>query len=119
MDKLTLKGLSYHAKHGYYEEERVEGNDFEVDLIFHTNLSEAGRSDDLDITVDYQKAEEHVRALMEGSSVKLIETLTHRIGEKLFHEFKDANKLEVKVRKLNPPLPTNTEYSEVHMTWQR
>lgn len=119
MEVLTLKGLAYHAKHGYYEEERIEGNDFEVDLIFHADLSEAGKSDDLNETIDYQKAEERVRAVMEGPAVKLIETLAHRIGEELFREFKTVKKLEVKVRKLNPPLPANTEYSEVHMTWQR
>ena len=119
MDKLTLKGLSYHGKHGYYEEERIEGNDFEVDLIFYADFSEAGKSDELNETIDYQKAEERVRAVMEGPSVKLIETLAHRIGEELFREFEAVQKLEVKVRKLHPPLPANTEYSEVQMTWQR
>lgn len=119
MDKLTLKGLSYHAKHGYYKEERVEGNDFEVDLIFYADLAEAGKLDDLNKTIDYQEAEELVRTIMEGPSVKLIETLCHSIGERLIENFDKVSKLEVKVRKLNPPLSTNTTYSEVHKTWQR
>lgn len=119
MDSLTLKGLSYRARHGYYEQERIEGNDFEVDLIFHADLSEAAESDDLGKTIDYQKAEEQVRAVMEGPSVKLIETLARHIGEELFREFEEVQKLEVKVRKLNPPLPTKTKYSEVRVTWQR
>lgn len=119
MEVLTLKGLTYRANHGYYEEERIEGNDFEVDLVFHADLSEAGRLDDLNETIDYQKAEEQVRTVMEGPSVKLIETLAHRIGEELFRNFETVQKLEVKVRKLHPPLPVDTEFSEVHMTWQR
>ncbi|MGK7370999.1 MAG: dihydroneopterin aldolase [Candidatus Halalkalibacterium sp. M3_1C_030] len=119
MDKLTLKGLRFRAKHGYYEEERREGNDFEVDLIFHADLSEAGRSDNLEKTIDYQKAENIVKGIMLGSSVKLIETLTVRIGDALFEAFEQVNKLEVNVRKLNPPLSTDTQYSEVHMTWRR
>lgn len=119
MDKLKLKGLVYRAKHGYYEQERLEGNDFQVDLIFHADLSDAGKSDDLNRTVDYQKAEKLVSTIVDGPSVKLIETLCHRIGELLFENFESVHKLEVKVRKLDPPLSTKTQFSEVHMTWQR
>ena len=119
MDKLKLKGLAYRAKHGYYEHERMDGNDFEVDIIFHAHLSDAGKTDDLNLTIDYQKAEELVSTVMKGPSVKLIETLCFRLGERLFDNFEEVSKLEVKVRKLNPPLSTNTKYSEVHKTWQR
>ncbi|NGP78105.1 dihydroneopterin aldolase [Balneolaceae bacterium YR4-1] len=119
MDKLTLKGLRFHAPHGYYEEERIEGNDFEVDLVFYADLSEAGRSDDLSQTIDYQKAETAVKNIMEGTSVKLIETLTLRIGEQVFETFPNLQKLEVSVRKMEPPIETKAEYSEVQMTWTR
>lgn len=119
MDKLTLKGLSFHAGHGYYEEERQEGNDFEVDLVFYADLSEAARSDDLSQTIDYQKAETLVKGVMNGPSIKLIETLTRQIGEQVFEAFQNLQKLEVSVRKLHPPLETKTEFSEVQMTWQR
>ena len=119
MSRLTLKSLRFHALHGYYEEERIEGNDFEVDLVFYADLSEAGRSDDLGLTIDYQKAESVVYEIMEGPSVKLIETLTLRIGEQLFETFPVLQKLEVSVRKLHPPIETDAEYSEVQMTWKR
>ena len=119
MDKLTLKGLSYRGKHGYHEEERIEGNDFEVDLVFWADLDRAGRSDELSHTLDYQRAEQLVREIMEGPSLKLIETLAHRIGEKLFDELQEIEKLQVKVRKLNPPLPSPTNYSEICKTWNR
>lgn len=119
MDTLTLKGLSFHAKHGYYEEERKLGNDFEVDLIFRSDLRKAGHNDDLEQTIDYQKAEEIVKDIMMGDSVKLIETLCLHIGEKLFEEFEEVESLEVLVRKLHPPLETNTQHSEVSMSWQK
>lgn len=119
MNTLTLKSLRYHARHGFYEKERREGNDFEVDLVFHADLRQAGESDALAHTVDYQEAEEMVRSVMEGPSVKLIETLAVRIGESLFEAFAHVQQIEVAVRKLQPPLPTETAYSEVRMTWQR
>lgn len=119
MDILTLKSLQYRAKHGYYEQERAEGNTFEVDLTFNLDLSAAASTDDLDNTIDYQQAEGLVKEIMYGPSVKLIETLTQRIGDKLFDSFSEVQKLEIRVRKLNPPLETKTQYSEVTMTWPR
>lgn len=119
MDTIILNSLQYQGKHGYYEQERAEGNDFEVDLIFGLDLSAAAAADDLDATLDYQAAEHIVKKIMHGPSVRLIETLTQRIGEKLFDTFPAAQKLEVRVRKMNPPLETETRYSEVTMTWQR
>lgn len=119
MDTLTLKGLQYRAHHGYYEKERKKGNDFEVDLIFKASLQSAGTKDDLNLTIDYEQAEEIVRKVMEGPSVKLIETLARKIGEQLFKDFKVVKKLTVTVRKLNPPLQTATDYSEIRMSWPR
>lgn len=119
MDILTLKSLQYQGRHGYYEQEQTEGNTFEVDLVFGLNLSAAASTDDLNNTIDYQTAEGIVKKIMHGPSVKLIETLAQRIGKKLFDSFPEARKLEIRVRKMNPPLETKTQYSEVTMTWHR
>lgn len=119
MDTLTLKGLRFEARHGWHEKERREGNLFEIDLVFRGPFREAGETDELDRAIDYQEAERLVRGIMEGESVKLLETLALRIGEALFDRFDDALELDVAVRKLNPPLPVATEYSEIRMEWKR
>ncbi|MEQ9308129.1 MAG: dihydroneopterin aldolase [Balneolaceae bacterium] len=119
MDKLVLKGLKFRALHGYFENERLDGNDFEVDVTFSISLSEAGKTDDLSKTIDYSKAREIIASVMEGDSKKLIETLTFLIGQKLYTYFADAESIEVSVRKFNPPMPGETKYSEVTMKWPR
>lgn len=120
MDTLTLKGLRFEARHGWHEKERQEGNLFEIDLVFRGSFREAGETDELDRAIDYQEAEKLVRGIiMEGESVKLLETLALRIGNALFDRFDNALELEVAVRKLNPPLPAATEYSEIRMEWKR
>lgn len=119
MDILTLKGLQYHARHGYYESERAEGNLFEVDLVFYAPLDEAGKTDDLNKTINYEQAEQAVARIMNGTSVKLLETLAERIGGTLFDDIKIAKKIIVRVRKLNPPLSTSATYSEIERQWSR
>lgn len=119
MATLTLKSLCFEAYHGFYEEERRQGNRFEVDLTFTADLRQAGDSDRLEDTIDYQKAADIVQKVMEGPSQKLIESLTKRIGDHLFESFPEAERLQVAVRKLMPPLDVETAYSETRMSWQR
>ena len=119
MDKLVLKGLKFRGQHGYFKHERIEGNDSEVDVIFQSSFDEAGKTDDLANTIDYSKAQEIIASVMQGESKKLIETLTFQIGQKLYSYFADVERIEVSVRKLNPPMPGETEYSEITMSWPR
>jgi dihydroneopterin aldolase len=119
MDTLTLKNIRIKGNHGFYEKERQNGNNFEVDLIFTADLQEAAESDRLEDTIDYQQAVTIVENIIKGPSQKLIESLTKKIGDQLFNRFPRAEKLKVAVRKLHPPVDTETDYSEISMSWQR
>ena len=55
---------------------------------------------------------------MKGPSVKMIEHLAFLIGERS-PPLESEIKFEVTVQKLNPPLPTQIEYSEVTLVWPR
>lgn len=119
MDVLRLKGLKFRGLHGFYDEERQKGNDFEVDLTFHQSLQKAAESDNLEDTLDYQKAYEAVKNVMEGPSVKLIEHLAFLIGQNILEHLDSNSKFDITVRKLNPPLPTEIDFSEVTLSWPR
>ena len=119
METLTLKSLRFKGYHGYYEEEREQGNDFEVDIVFTADLRKAGETDQLEDTIDYQEVLAIIKKVMNGPSLKLIETLAKRIGDQLFDKFTNVASLKVSVRKLHPPLDVETAYSEITMQWQR
>ena len=118
-DLLTLKALRYHAFHGVHAIEREQGNSFEVDVLFHAELRQAGAHDQLDLTVDYEKAEQIVSGVMFGPSVHLIEKLWVDIGEQLMNTFFLVDAVQVVIRKLNPLITVPTAYSEISMQWQR
>lgn len=119
METLTLKGLHFRAYHGFFEEERIEGNDFEVDLTVTADFRTSGESDNLHDTIDYQELTDIVESVMNGSPVKLIETLAKQIGDNIFEAFSGINELEVTVRKFRPKLEVEIAYSEIKMTWHR
>lgn len=119
LDVVTLKSLTIKGKHGFYKSEREEGNTFEVDLIAEGDFRSSVKTDELSLTFDYEKAEEIVRFVIEGSPEKLIESLCISIGNKLFDSFTNVKKLTVAVRKLNPPIKTTAAHAEIRMTWKR
>jgi len=88
VDRITLKSLTFHAKHGYGEKERQEGNQFEVDIIAYGPFRGAADGDnDLGQTFNYQRAEQIAGEVMRGESRKLIETLCSEIGGRVFEAF--------------------------------
>lgn len=118
MDTLVLKGLKFHGLHGVYDQEKIIGNAFEVDLEFSLSLQKAGETDDLTQTIDYAKAYSVASEVLQNTSVNLIETLALNIGNQLYSAF-EIKSLKVKVRKMNPPMDSETDYSEVTMQWPR
>ena len=118
MDTLTIKGMKFRAFHGVHEHEKTEGNDFEVDVIFEANLSEAGQTDNLSDALDYTRVHDITKKIMEGSSVDLIEHLCFQIGSEISTAFEGFS-FRVSVRKLNPPLDAPTKYTEARMAWPR
>lgn len=119
MDTITLKSLKFRGKHGYYDEEREEGNHFELDVIAKGTFRDSIEQDNLELTFNYEIVKEVAQEVFEGSSEKLIETLCKRIGDEIFDRSPITKILTVSLRKLNPPIGVPAEYAEITMTWTR
>lgn len=52
-DRIELRGLSVRGRHGVFEHERVEGQEFVIDITLWMDLAEAAASDELSDTYDY------------------------------------------------------------------
>ena len=79
MDTITLTGLRARGRHGVYDFERIEGQDFVVDAVLEVDLTAAAASDDLADTVDYGALADRLVAVVTGPPVQLIETLATRL----------------------------------------
>ena len=75
MDKITLKGMEFYARHGAMKEEQILGQKFTVDITMYLSLDKAGADDDLEKTVNYAKVYSFCRKIVEGAPVRLIERL--------------------------------------------
>ena len=53
MDEISVKNLEVFCHHGVYKEENVLGQKFLVDIISKVDTREAGKTDELDLSVSY------------------------------------------------------------------
>ena len=110
--KIELLGMSFFARHGCLESERLLGNEFRVDFSCERDISAAGASDELDDTLDYSRVYAVVAKEMEQPS-KLLEHVLCRISDALEQEFPDLEHYELSVSKKNPPVGGDCEWAKV------
>ena len=103
MALITINDMRFYAHHGCFEQERVIGTHFRVDLSFTTDTSKAEMSDNIVDTVSYLDVYQVVKAEMMTPS-HLLEHVARRVGERVLADFSAVDTVNVKVSKLNPPL---------------
>lgn len=81
MDKIFIRELVLRCVIGCYSAERNEVQEIVVSLEMECDLRKAGRSDDLNDTVDYFAMKEAIVALGDESRFQLIESLAERIAD--------------------------------------
>ncbi len=77
---ITLTGLTVRGRHGVYDFEREQGQDFVVDVALELDLGPAATSDDVADTVHYGELADALVAVVAGEPVNLLETLAYRLG---------------------------------------
>ena len=83
MDRILLEGMSFQGRHGVRPAEREQPQEFKVDVEIDCDLSEPGSSDRIEDTVDYRQVRAIAKAVIEGDSQKLLETLAARIADQV------------------------------------
>ena len=118
MDKIILKGIQFHGYHGVMETERQLGQKYEVDLELMTDLSSAGKTDDLTHTVDYAEVVRLVIEIGAQQSFQLFETLAETIAEAILAKFQ-IEEVRITVKKLSPPIEPTLTYAGVQIHRKR
>lgn len=128
---IALEGIRFFAYHGYHEEEQILGNDFVLDVYVSVKTELAVFSDELYADPKIMKAEEPEEGkekpttvnystvfiicqsvMRNPEPVKLLETLTDAIADRIMEQFDNAEGVIVRLKKLHPPLG-----GRVDMAW--
>ena len=118
MDKIIARGLKFDGCHGVLAVEQNTPQEFGIDLELYLDLSPAGLTDDLKLTVDYDQVFHCVRKIVENESFKLIETLAENIARTILESFA-VTAVEVSVYKPNAPVEGMFDYFAVKILRHR
>lgn len=112
---IRIKKATFYGYHGVLSEEQSVGGKFEADVDIYTDFSEAAKKDSLKQAIDYNAVYKFLYKMALEQKYYLIEALASRIADELLRNFARIQKVNVRVRKNNPPLGGVVDCVEVEV----
>jgi dihydroneopterin aldolase len=103
-DRIELRGLTVRGRHGVFEHERRDGQQFVIDITVWIDLAEAAATDRLEDTYDYGVLAQRAAAIVGGPPRNLIETVAAEIADEVITDQR-VHAVEVVVHKPDAPIP--------------
>ena len=102
MVTISLHHLKFHGFHGCYEEEKITGNEFEVNL--DVSFNESGSIIyKLHDSINYVSLFHLVKNRMKNAT-PLLETIAMELAEEIKNHFPQVMEIDIAVKKINPPI---------------
>jgi dihydroneopterin aldolase len=116
-DHVALLNMRFEGKHGVLEFEQTTAQPFEVDAELYLDLGPAGRSDDIELTIDYREVFRICREVVEGPSFRLIEAVAETIAGRILTELRAVaiSEVVIRVRKPRVALPGSIDAAMVEI----
>jgi dihydroneopterin aldolase len=118
MDKILIRGLRVFAYHGVNPEEKENGQTFELDITLTVDLTSAGKTDDLNDTVNYAKVSKLAVSVMQAEKNDLIERAATRVAEAILGSY-PVQAVTVLLKKPEAPMKADFDFVGVEITRTR
>lgn len=119
MDKIIIKDLKLYAYHGVNPEEKIEGQNFVIDIECKADLSAPCRSDDVNDTVSYAQIIKLVRKVFTAEKYDLIEKAAQVVADAILENFDMIKRVKVKLMKPEAPVKADFGYVAVEIKRER
>ncbi len=117
--RILIEQLEVHAYHGWHAHEEEFGQPFTVDLELEADIAREAASDDLQHALDYAAIVRITRKLFVEKRYKLVEAAAASLARGLISQFTRVRAVEVRVRKLKPPIPERIDAVGVKLRMER
>ena len=111
--------MEIYAYHGVNPEENFLGQKFLISLELFGNFHLAGKTDDLQYSINYAEVCKFVEELFLKQNHKLIECCVEKIAEALLLQFPLAEKVRILLKKPWAPIGSHLDYAAVEITRSR
>ncbi len=120
-DEIHIENLEFFARHGVFPEETKLGQKFIVSLTMYMNTRKAGKSDNLEISVDYGAVSHFITDYMKENTFLLIEAAAENLVRELLLHFPLVKGIDLELKKPWAPIGLPVEYASVKISrfWHR
>lgn len=85
-DKIYIRDLCIRCIIGIYPNERTDKQDVVINIVLEGDLSKAGKSDDIEDTINYKTIKKRIMKLVEKSHFFLVEKMAEEIAATCLRE---------------------------------
>lgn len=115
LGKIHIDGLRTFAFHGVGENEKRNGQPFELDITLEADLSHACVSDRLEDTVNYAEVAHTALGAMRKGPFNLIERAAEQVAEDILTQFAPVQAVSVTLKKPRAPIAADFKYVSVEI----
>ncbi|PPA68561.1 dihydroneopterin aldolase [Jeotgalibacillus proteolyticus] len=116
MDKIKVNNMEFYGYHGVFKEETKLGQRFRVNTVLELDLSTAGKTDNVEDSINYGEVYALCRDIVEGKPFHLLEALAEKLASSLLEEFDKLNQCTIEVIKPDPPIPGHYDSVAIEIT---
>jgi dihydroneopterin aldolase len=117
--KILIEALELHAYHGWHRHEGEFGQPFLLDVELETDIARAAATDELGDALDYALIVSTMRSLFVDTRYKLVEAAAASLAQGLLAKFPAVTLVDLRVRKLKPPIPERLSAVGIHLRLSR
>lgn len=116
MDCIKIENLQVFARHGVYQEETDNGQNFYINAVLFTETRKAGLADELSLSTDYGQLCRFMSEYMESHTYRLIEAAAENLAQEVLLCFPLIRRLKLEIRKPEAPIGLPFESVSVEIT---
>ena len=114
MKTVEIKGIKLSARHGVHEHEKINPQEFAIDISFGYDSTQAALSDDIADAVNYSQVCKTAYRVCAENFFNLIEKLSYEIAFEIAEQFPAIQNIEVSVHK--PQAPVTVPFEDIIVT---
>lgn len=121
MDKIIISRLNVFCNHGVFEEEKINGQNFYVSAVIGLDTENAGKSDNLDYSVNYADLCIGINDFMKAYNYNLIEAVAENLAAYILEYSPLIRSVELRIDKPEAPigLPFETVAVSIERSWHK
>ena len=118
MDKVSINNIKFFAYHGLGNDEKEDGQKFEVDIDANLCLKKISKSDCIKKTIDYTSLLNIAKNEMLNSKYNLIETVAEKIANRVL-SVDGILSTVVRIRKPDAPINGSFDFVQVEIVREK